>query len=431
MNSFLLNLAAAVICLLIAFAVLVGPKVALEMLLHPFKKFRIVRGAFNNFPGQVNVQPAVGVAGDFCDANPRYTVDSGSGGFVTGANGCTVGRFAWADSAFATVSNTGVGTPTGFVHREQQALTTAFLAEGSMVIPAGLVVTLFNGGGFWAKNDGTTTSAIGNKAYANNATGQVSFGATGAPTQGGTSSASTIAVNAGSTSTIAVNSFTGSIAGTVLTVSAVATGAMFPGQTLSGGSSGTGVINPATKIVAQLTGSTGAAGTYSVSVSQTVLSTTITGSGGTLTVGGAVTGVFVAGQTLTGTGVTAGTTVLSNISGTGGAGTYAVSIAQTTASTAITASGGTLTVGGAVTGVFALNNLITGASVSANSSIIGNASTSSNFTGAGGAGTYQLNVGQTLTSQAININSTTETKWVAQSVGAVGELVRMTTQGLG
>ncbi len=56
-----------------------------------------------------------------------------------------------------------------------------------------------------------------------------------------------------------------------------------------------------------------------------------------LTVAGTVTGVFGIGQLLSGTGVTAGTTITSLGTGTGGAGTYNVSASQTVSSTTITA----------------------------------------------------------------------------------------------
>lgn len=66
---------------------------------------------------------------------------------------------------------------------------------------------------------------------------------------------------------------TGSIATTTLTVSAIASGTLLPGMVISG----TG-ITVGTYIVTQLTGTTGGVGTYTVSVSQTVSSTTVTGS---------------------------------------------------------------------------------------------------------------------------------------------------------
>ena len=67
-------------------------------------------------------------------------------------------------------------------------------------------------------------------------------------------------------------SFTASIATTTLTVSAVSAGAIYPSMQISG----TGVT-AGTRIVAQLTGTAGGTGTYTVSTSQTVTSTAMTG----------------------------------------------------------------------------------------------------------------------------------------------------------
>ena len=67
-------------------------------------------------------------------------------------------------------------------------------------------------------------------------------------------------------------SFTGSITTTTLTVSAISAGSIFPSMLITG----TGVT-AGTSIVEQLTGTTGGTGTYKVSASQTVTSTTITG----------------------------------------------------------------------------------------------------------------------------------------------------------
>ena len=66
--------------------------------------------------------------------------------------------------------------------------------------------------------------------------------------------------------------FTGSIATTTLTVSAISSGSILPGMIITG----TGV-SASTYIVTQLTGTAGSTGTYTVNVSQTVSSTTITG----------------------------------------------------------------------------------------------------------------------------------------------------------
>ena len=67
-------------------------------------------------------------------------------------------------------------------------------------------------------------------------------------------------------------SFTASIATTTLTVSAVSAGTLYPSMQITG----TGVT-AGTRIVAQLTGTTGGTGTYTVSISQTVTSTAMTG----------------------------------------------------------------------------------------------------------------------------------------------------------
>ena len=73
----------------------------------------------------------------------------------------------------------------------------------------------------------------------------------------------------------------------------------------------------------------------SQSTANTATSTASSISGTTLTVGGTITGAFAVGQTIYGTGVTAGTTITALGTGTGGAGTYTVSASQTVASTAI------------------------------------------------------------------------------------------------
>ncbi|MEG3147260.1 hypothetical protein U1839_21620 [Sphingomonas sp. RT2P30] len=63
---------------------------------------------------------------------------------------------------------------------------------------------------------------------------------------------------------------TGSIAGTVLTVTAVTSGVLAVAKTLTGAG-----VSDGTTIVAQLTGTAGSTGTYTVTPSQTVVSTTI------------------------------------------------------------------------------------------------------------------------------------------------------------
>ena len=279
------------------------------------------------FQKAVNTQPAPAVAGDFASTNPRFTVDAGPGGLVAGALGVYVGRFAWWDAAAIDqdnapqiVNNFGTGPVTGFVHREQQGLITDYLEEASMRVPQGFPITLFNGGDFWVVNDGASEAIIGMKAYANFGDGKVTFAATGDPATGGSGSASTIAAE-----TAAI---TGSIEDDVLTVTAVGSGTVYPGSVLSGTDVASG-----TTILQQLTGDPGCIGTYAVSIpDQAVASTAITAAYGLLTVGGTVAGAFAVNDVLSGSGVTAGTTITAFGTGTGGAGTYVVTPSQTVGS---------------------------------------------------------------------------------------------------
>jgi hypothetical protein len=284
-----------------------------------------------NFQTFVGTQPAPAVAGDFASANPRASVDAGPGGLVAGPLGLYVGRFAWwsfsaldPNDTPAQANNFGAGPVTGFVHREQQGLITTYLAESGMFIPQGFAVTLMASGDYWCVNDGAAACLVGMKAYANLADGKISFAASGAP---GTASGSASSVAA------STNSMVGSIADNVLTVTGSVVGVIRPGTTISG----TGVAS-GTKIVSQLSGAAGGIGTYAVSIpNQTVASTAISGTYGTLTVGGTVAGSFGVGDPLSGSGVVAGTTITQLITGTGGAGTYAVDNNTVVASTAITA----------------------------------------------------------------------------------------------
>lgn len=137
------------------------------------------------FQTTVNQYPAPAQAGDFASANPRWSVLATQGTLVAGAGGAVVGRFAWAD-ANGNVTNAGTGAPTGFVHREMQALITQWLGAASITIPQGVQMTLMNEGDFWVTNTVTTTS-IANprlKAFASLTDGSVQFAAAGTTVAG-------------------------------------------------------------------------------------------------------------------------------------------------------------------------------------------------------------------------------------------------------
>lgn len=122
------------------------------------------------------------------------------------------------------------------------------------------------------------------------------------------------------------------IAGTLMTVSRVVSGTVAVGQTVSGLG-----VTVGTTITALGTGS-GGTGTYTISNTQTVAGATFTGTGsGTALTASAVTGTIAVGDTIAGTGVPNGTTIISQTSGTpGGAGVYETSGATTSSGAAIT-----------------------------------------------------------------------------------------------
>lgn len=283
------------------------------------------------FQQQAYNQPAVAVAGDFASNNQYWTYDAGPGALVAGAGGITIGRFAWTvppqdpDGTNGIAQSFGAGPVAGFVHREQQGLNTTFLSNAGMSIPKGFMVTLMTGGDFWCVNDGAAQAVPGLKAYADLATGKVSFAATASPTVGATATGS-IAASTGS--------FTGSISGNVLTITAVGSGVVVAGGTLSGTNVASG-----TKVTSQLTGAAGGIGTYEVSIAeQTVASTTISETYGTFTAASALTGTFGVGNVLTGTGISVPTTITQLGTGTGGLGTYVVDVNTVVSSTTISAT---------------------------------------------------------------------------------------------
>lgn len=327
--------------------------------------------ATGGFQTAVNTLQAPAVEGDFSDKNPRYTVDAGPGGLVAGSAGLTVGRFAFItapsdiDGSPQIANNFGFGPVAGFVAREQQGLNTIYLSNASMFIPGGFGVTLFSGGGFWAKNAGTGIAQNGMKAFANLLNGSVSFAAAGS-NPGGASDSGGAVVNTTLT-------LVGGVANNILTVASISAGKPYPGAVLSSNAVGA-VVSQLTNVSGPITASNPAdygAGTYLLDTGEQAVAagTTIGGNYGVYTVGTA-TGTFAVGMYLSG------------------------------GSTLPTSPPPVLTL------------LLTGTG--------GNSST---FVTSGGA------VAQT--THALVGNTAIETKWYARSVGAAGEIVKISDQPLG
>lgn len=279
------------------------------------------------FQTQVKGAMAPAIEGDFADHNPRSVVLAGPGGIVAGPAGLIVGRFAWLgfagddlDETQTVATNFGVGAPAGFLARDGvKATLTTFLAQSGMTVLPGKEVALFSEGSFWAKNNGTTQVEPGSQVFANYADGTVVFGAA-------LTASVTAAIAAGSAS------FTGAIVDNELTVTAVASGTIYPGAALSGTGVGSGTV-----IQSQLSGTTGGVGVYVVSIGeQTVASESMTTAHGVMTVSAVGSGTLGIGDTITsGSGAVVGTAITALGTGTGLTGTYIVNNNTVVSSTTI------------------------------------------------------------------------------------------------
>ena len=179
----------------------------------------------SGFQSSINQYLPIAVAGDFASANPRANILAGEGALVAGSSGATVGKFAWVSNGL--VSNSGTGSPQGFIHREQQALITVYLAEASNVVPQGFAVILHNAGDFYAKT--LTNATYGQNVYADHNTGDVAVGSAAPATFTGTASFATnvMTVTAASSGTLKVGDYVtsaGVTAGTKVTALGTGTG---------------------------------------------------------------------------------------------------------------------------------------------------------------------------------------------------------------
>ena len=374
----------------------------------------------NGFQTQVNLTPAPAVAGDFASNNPRSVVLAGPGGLVTGPNGVTVGRFAWVEADLLIANNYGSApnAPDGFVHREQQALITQFLADASNVVPEGFPITLHNGGDFWALNNGPAALTKGAAVYASYADGSIWSSAP---------SGASVTASIGSTNTGAIGATFTASAGTPdteLVVTAV-TGLISIGDTVSG----TG-ITAGTTILSQISGTPGGAGTYGLSASNTTSAATVTSFGNVLNVT-ATTGLISIGDTVSGgSGFPAAATIVSQVSGTtGGAGVYTLSAPATAyvaSATGVTTFGNVMYVTAVGSGTLAIGEPVSGSNVPADAAI---ASQVSGTPGSTGVYTLTLPATQYVASETVTTTGGIDSGWKAYPTsagdGAVGSLVKI------
>jgi hypothetical protein len=318
------------------------------------------------FQTQVNLYPAPGIPGVQASANPVYTVDAGTGALVAATGGLTVANFAWISGTTnlgggvaSNASTTAPIVPDGFVMNSHEALITTWLGQATMVIPQGVQCTLAQRGDFWATSN-YGAAVRGQKVFAHVFNGNVLIAAAG------TFPANLVGSNA---------SITASVATSVLTVTAVASGVLAVGQLVQG------VNIPAGTYILSLGTGTGGTGTYNLTTTPgTVVSGTIT----TVSVGGL-----------------------------GGAVASSVSIPNGSATLTVT----TLTSGVVAVGMYVQPI----AGIPAGTYIL------SLGTGTGGTGTYTLsaNATATVTTQAANFSPWIETPWSALSDGNPGDLIKI------
>lgn len=229
------------------------------------------------FQTRVNRNQPPAVAGDYASINPRAVMLAGPGIFKAPAAGVVVGRFCWADPDTGDVTQGQTsGYLLGFLHRENQAVIQTVNGEATMIVPQGIMISLFTQGDFWGYFAGGATP--GQSVYAHTGSGNAALAGTLFAAAAGSPPANTVDTGFKVNSVSKVPAVvTAAIAATgVMTVSGVTSGVLEPGQLLTG----TGV--PAnTRIISRISG-TGGTGTYQTNARTVVSSTTITGTQGQL-----------------------------------------------------------------------------------------------------------------------------------------------------
>lgn len=269
----------------------------------------------SGFQNVVNTNQAPGVVGDFASTNPFASVLTSAGQLVAPAGGLIVGNFFWVGPAGQVSQSFVAGYQIAFLGRNEQALITQFLGESTLLVPAGFMVTGFNGGDFWAKFAAGATP--GQNVYADPNTGAPLSGVTAPAAAAGTGSA-------GATGTLTTNSTN------VVTVNTVSAGIIGIGDVVVSTN-----VPVGTTVVAQLTVTAGSGagilGTYQLSAAATASAgpTAFTTQSTVLNVTAISTGAFNIGDVISGTGVTGGTKLVSQSAQFSGDANLATSTALT------------------------------------------------------------------------------------------------------
>lgn len=138
----------------------------------------------NEFQGQVNILPAIGVPGQHMSTNPLVSTQKG----YCAADTVTIGGFVWAVTVDekerkndAFVKSTGTGAPLGFAVRE---ITNplGYNESASNTVPKGFPVSVAVKGDFAVIT--ATTATVGQSVFAVLADGTIKTGAAGGTVEG-------------------------------------------------------------------------------------------------------------------------------------------------------------------------------------------------------------------------------------------------------
>lgn len=123
----------------------------------------------NEFQGQVNILPAIGVPGQHMSTNPLVSTQKG----YCAADTVTIGGFVWGDDNDAFVKSTGKGAPLGFAVRE---ITNplGYNQPASNTVPKGFPVSVAVKGDFAVITK--TAAKVGQSVFAVLADGSIKTG---------------------------------------------------------------------------------------------------------------------------------------------------------------------------------------------------------------------------------------------------------------
>lgn len=130
----------------------------------------------NEFQGQVNIPPAIGVPGQHMSTNPLVSTQKG----YCAADTVTIGGFVWATND-AFVKSTGKGAPLGFAVRE---ITNplGYNKSASNTVPKGFPVSVAVKGDFAVVTG--TAATVGQSVFAVFTDGSIKTGKAGSTVDG-------------------------------------------------------------------------------------------------------------------------------------------------------------------------------------------------------------------------------------------------------